>query len=1092
MKKAWVFVLFLISVVYLQGQNLEWIKGFEKNSFATDGNYIPTLVTDRVNNTYALGVLQNTGLGTTASTKSTIIKYNKRGDKYWHKNFNFIIDAMAVDDSCNLYMVALVRKTTQIGNDVYGTRAYQSIVLIKADSSLNIEWSRLVTDRANVQADYSRAERYTNITVTQSDVILRIISQGWFYFKDIRYETAAPFYYDINIFLRLEKKKSPSNKEWCSVLDLSDFMSTRLLIGDMQVDGNGSIVFKVTNLDEDFMDRFHFNHKGNYTMYYSESRSYIMKISIADGSLADVIYMDVGEKAEMYTLSVLPSGKLFITGGFKGTLNYRGKKLITSATAVTAFFMLLTGNGDPIWLYAEDNSGTNGCITPTHTVYRNGKIHGIGIVSDAKTGINGMAVDHTAGGNKLVFKMDTLGNCLWAFTIGGSLIIPRYEEYYVYPHAQAWLVEATESKALSVDNDGSVYLTDNFHYRLIVLDTVLKFQNQSNNAALYKLGDYAIYRGDVYPGPYCAGDTIRIPYTLLGPYDTANVFIAQLSDENGNFTGGERELGRLKSNRPGEVIGMLPLFNVETSGQYRIRILSTRPIVQSDYVYDTLRLLIYSRDSANAGPDTLVCTGSSIRLKTTGGSKWIWSPAASLNNPHVRNPVATPVADTEYRIIISDSSGCGDTDTDYVKVVIKYPHTISAPFTDTLLCHNQKILLNAVVAGGNTSYSVSWFTNNNLLFVGDSLKLNPAVAGEYYAVKTERCTKDPDTVKININVRPPLSVKIITPDSICGGRVMVLQATVSGGNPAGYNLLWEKSNSGWRSDQNPAVDTPANNITYWATLADNCSPIVKDSITARILPVPVANFSWDTTLGCPPLKVTFTDLSTGNDTLLNSWVIRSAANAGGRQYVHEFLTPGTYDVGLRVSNRSECSDYVVKNNLVTVYHKPNARFLIKPEIKETESPVLLYNQSSGATSFTWDFGDGNFLFQDDKTDATHIYADTGTKQIRLVAQNERGCVDTQLQIIRVFDKINCIIPNAFTPNGDYLNPGFGPVCIGVENYTLTIYNRWGEVIHECQDCLWDGTFNYTPVPMGVYMYKLQLHAHSRQKSLVYGIVNVIR
>ncbi|MGB0423812.1 MAG: gliding motility-associated C-terminal domain-containing protein [Flavobacteriales bacterium] len=43
------------------------------------------------------------------------------------------------------------------------------------------------------------------------------------------------------------------------------------------------------------------------------------------------------------------------------------------------------------------------------------------------------------------------------------------------------------------------------------------------------------------------------------------------------------------------------------------------------------------------------------------------------------------------------------------------------------------------------------------------------------------------------------------------------------------------------------------------------------------------------------------------------------------------------------------------------------------------------------------------------------------------------------------------VPNAFTPNEDGINDVFLPQLIGVTDYKLVIYNRWGEVIFETSD-----------------------------------------
>ena len=151
------------------------------------------------------------------------------------------------------------------------------------------------------------------------------------------------------------------------------------------------------------------------------------------------------------------------------------------------------------------------------------------------------------------------------------------------------------------------------------------------------------------------------PFKTLDPaifpaFDTANTFIAELSDEDGNFLGGQRELGRLKAFEDSTVIGKLPLFQVASSNRYRIRITSTNPVVQSFYQLDTLNLLVYSTDDADPGPDTSVCYGDTIELATFGGTTWSWSPDYNMIDSTSRTPLVFPSVDTIYQIIIGDSS----------------------------------------------------------------------------------------------------------------------------------------------------------------------------------------------------------------------------------------------------------------------------------------------------------------------------------------------------------------------------------------------------------------------------------------------------
>ena len=137
-------------------------------------------------------------------------------------------------------------------------------------------------------------------------------------------------------------------------------------------------------------------------------------------------------------------------------------------------------------------------------------------------------------------------------------------------------------------------------------------------------------------------------------------------------------------------------------------------------------------------------------------------------------------------------------------------------------------------------------------------------------------------------------------------------------------------------------------------------------------------------------------------------------------------------------------------------------------------------------------GDGNQFTTPKDTTYKYHEDDTGNREAQLIAINNQGCRDTAKQTLLIYNKVHCTIPTAFTPNRDNLNNSFQPVCVGVANYTLTIYNRWGQVIYQQQNGAWDGNYIDQPVPMGVYLYKIQINAQSQKKKLTYGTVQLIR
>src|ERR1035437_1473437 len=72
---------------------------------------------------------------------------------------------------------------------------------------------------------------------------------------------------------------------------------------------------------------------------------------------------------------------------------------------------------------------------------------------------------------------------------------------------------------------------------------------------------------------------------------------------------------------------------------------------------------------ANAGNDTLVCSGDSVKIggnpSATGGIPpytYSWQPAAMLNSSNTSNPKAAPTSQTSYTLTVTDSAGNSSSD----------------------------------------------------------------------------------------------------------------------------------------------------------------------------------------------------------------------------------------------------------------------------------------------------------------------------------------------------------------------------------------------------------------------------------------------
>src|SRR5690606_18792886 len=88
------------------------------------------------------------------------------------------------------------------------------------------------------------------------------------------------------------------------------------------------------------------------------------------------------------------------------------------------------------------------------------------------------------------------------------------------------------------------------------------------------------------------------------------------------------------------------------------------------------------------GPNRTICKGDSTQLNVSGGVTYTWSPANSLNNPNIANPIATPTETTVYYVSMDFNEGCAITDSIIVEVidepVIELENTVTICQYDTV------------------------------------------------------------------------------------------------------------------------------------------------------------------------------------------------------------------------------------------------------------------------------------------------------------------------------------------------------------------------------------------------------------------------
>ena len=130
----------------------------------------------------------------------------------------------------------------------------------------------------------------------------------------------------------------------------------------------------------------------------------------------------------------------------------------------------------------------------------------------------------------------------------------------------------------------------------------------------------------------------------------------------------------------------------------------------------------------------------------------------------------------------------------------------------------------------------------------------------------------------------------------------------------------------------------------------------------------------------------------------------------------------------------------------------------------------------GSITLTAGIGD-NYLWNTGETSPEIIVTKHG--EYTVTVTNNGVCSSTDELVISNGCISTLYTPNAFSPNSNsFENRVFKPVGNGIIVITLSIYNRWGEMIHyqEGPNAQWDGTYKGTPVMQGRYMYVITYRA----------------
>lgn len=594
---------------------------------------------------------------------------------------------------------------------------------------------------------------------------------------------------------------------------------------------------------------------------------------------------------------------------------------------------------------------------------------------------------------------------------------------------------------------------------------------------------------------------IIIPYTPVANFTLTDVcagtvtcFTDMSSVQNGNITGWQWVFG------DGSPIDFSqnPCHVYAIPGAYIVTLVVTSNDGCSGSFTQTITIHPNPIASFNVSN---VCRDFAAQFNNTsqGASVYDWDFGNTVTS-NVFAPVYQYPAPGNYivQLIVTTGFGCADTTSQPLTI---YPEPV-ADFNFTNVCHGTATSFNdaSSIGGGGSIQNWNWSSGGGF----SSQQQNPTYTypnpGVYnvqlVVTSADGCV---DTIVKTINVFA-LPVVDFTPVDVCIGTPNVFTdlTTVQGGTPAVWN--WNFGNGSYSSQQNPThtyQQIGSFNVTLIVTTNNGC--VDSTTKTVNVHPYPVVDFVADTLKGCSPLCVNLTNLSTISQGSIAQYLWDMGDGTTASQfnlsncYTNNSQLPREITISLTATSGFGCATKVTKQNYLTVFPNPVAKFEMDPSTTDIfNSQIKFFDLSIGPTYWNWSFGDGN---GDVVKNPVHVYQDTGSYLVTLQVTNKYGCTDIAKELIRINPNFAIYIPNTFTVDGDGKNDLFFAKGFGIKEYHIMIFDRWGELIYEgfdFENSKWDGNVKGRPAKVDVYVYKVIVKDVFDKKHSYIGHVNLIK
>lgn len=564
--------------------------------------------------------------------------------------------------------------------------------------------------------------------------------------------------------------------------------------------------------------------------------------------------------------------------------------------------------------------------------------------------------------------------------------------------------------------------------------------NPSNNCNLgvfkFDLGQLVANIGIDGPGFVCSGEQAQLVNLSVGGTD----FLWDFGD---GTTSQEFE----------------PLHTFSTPGIYTISLLVTDDTECLEPTTDTIVIEVLPGVNPTILPPNPICPGTSMPLSGTGSTEMYWLPDPTLDLSDPNTPIASPTITTTYYLV--DSNDC-ETDTASVTLEVLNPQYTISP--DAFLCIGETAPLSV-----NPASNVVWSPSSGVANPNSgNTTATPDEDTIYFVnfLSPEGCTLQ-DSVVIEVFADFP-GGQIYPEETICIGNSVELMAE------PGTDWDWTPAASlNFGGIQNPTA-SPTQTTTYFVTVNNPCGTGISQVTVNVIVPQVSASPGGAVCIG-DSLQLS------ASGGVQFAWFPQTFIDDPFSQNPWVYPPENTVYTVL-VTDEFGCSETAQSEITILPLPQVNAGADIIAFWGD-ETPI----QGTGTGTLFWSPNE-NIPCVDCMVFT--VSPDQSTSLV-LNAIDQNGCKNSD----EIFIQINgpLYVPNAITVTADGVNDIFFAYGLGVQDFQLQVFNRWGELIWETTDLSkgWNGTYKGRIVQEDVYVWRME-YTGKTTRQIVYGHVTVIR